>query len=77
MILVGTMAVEPSAELALKESCAMSGWIVIIVLCAGALLVVWATVIYERRRCRASTGRFSVQVLVKEKTSAALKNGKR
>ena len=55
----------------------MSGWIVIIVLCAGALLVVWATVIYERRRCRASTGRFSVQVLVKEKTSAALKNGKR
>ena len=55
MILVGTMAVEPSAELALKESCAMSGWIVIIVLCAVALLVVWATVIYERRRRRAAT----------------------
>ena len=55
----------------------MSGWIVIIVLCAVALLVVCAAVIYDRRRCRASTGHFSVQVLVREKTSAALEKGKR
>lgn len=34
----------------------MSGWIVIIVLCAVALLVVWATIIYERWRRRAATG---------------------
>jgi hypothetical protein len=33
----------------------MSGWIVLIALCAVALLVVWAAVIYDRRRRRAAT----------------------
>lgn len=33
----------------------MFGWIAIIVLCTGALLVAWASVIYDRRRRRAAT----------------------
>jgi anti-sigma-K factor RskA len=49
----------------------MSGWIVLIALCAVALLVVCAAVTYDRRRCRASTGHFSVQVLVRKNICCA------